>query len=225
VVAALADPLKVMIAGAPASGKGTQCELIKAKFGLVHISAGDLLRAEIAAGSENGKQAKEFMEKGQLVPDEIVVNMVKERLLQPDAQENGWLLDGYPRSYSQAMALETLGIRPDIFILLDVPEELLVERVVGRRSDPVTGKIYHLKYSPPENEEIASRLTQRFDDTEEKVKLRLQTYYQNIDSLLSTYEDVIVKVKGDATKEDVFSEIDKLLSSSLDKKTEIVANA
>ncbi|CAO2200252.1 unnamed protein product [Urochloa humidicola] len=225
VMAALADPLKVMISGAPASGKGTQCELIKAKYGLVHISAGDLLRAEIAAGSENGKQAKEFMEKGQLVPDEIVVNMVKDRLLQQDAQENGWLLDGYPRSYSQAMALENLEIRPDIFILLDVPDELLVERVVGRRLDPVTGKIYHLKYSPPENEEIASRLTQRFDDTEEKVKLRLETYYQNIQSLLSTYDDLIVKVKGDATVDDVFSEINKLLSSSLEKKTESVASA
>ncbi|VAI76472.1 unnamed protein product [Triticum turgidum subsp. durum] len=303
-----------MIAGAPASGKGTQCELIKAKYGLVHISAGDLLRAEIATGTDNGKQAKEFMEKGQLVPDEIVVNMVKGRLLQPDAQEKGWLLDGYPRSYSQAMALETLGIRPDIFILLDVPDELLVERVVGRRLDPETGKIYHLKYSPPENEEIASRLTQRFDDTEEKppggvsralcnlhtsrlgttfsgfaasalhagtflvfvliylsfpwmgsppgmkeelaiplrawlhtleytpygscmlivcktlhqcsrmVKLRLQTHYQNIESLVSIYEDVIVKVNGNTTVEDVFGEIEKLLTSSLDKKTEMVAS-
>ncbi|KQJ94808.1 adenylate kinase, chloroplastic [Brachypodium distachyon] len=222
--AAKAGPLNVMIAGAPASGKGTQCELIKAKYGLVHISAGDLLRAEIAAGSQNGKQAKEFMEKGQLVPDEIVVNMVKERLLQSDAQEKGWLLDGYPRSNSQAMALETLGIRPDIFILLDVPDELLVERVVGRRLDPVTGKIYHLKYSPPENEEIASRLTQRFDDTEEKVKLRLQTHYQNIESLESIYEDVIVKVKGDTTVDDVFAEINKLLTSSFDKKTEMVAS-
>ncbi|KAJ1266852.1 hypothetical protein BS78_07G010900 [Paspalum vaginatum] len=225
VVAALADPLKVMISGAPASGKGTQCELIKTKYGLVHISAGDLLRAEIAAGSENGTRAKEFMEKGQLVPDEIVVTMVKERLRQPDAQENGWLLDGYPRSHSQAMALETLQIRPDVFIQLDVPDELLVERVVGRRLDPVTGKIYHLKYSPPENEEIASRLTQRFDDTEEKVKLRLQTYYQNIESLLSTYEDIIVKVKGDATVDEVFAEIDKLLGSSLQKKTEMVASS
>lgn len=125
--------------------------------------------------------------------------MVKERLLQPDAQEKGWLLDGYPRSFSQAKALEDLGIRPDIFILLDVnvlltrmstshlicalcvywiscntlqvSEDILVERVVGRRLDPVTGKIYHLKYSPPESEEIAARLTQRFDDTEEKVIL------------------------------------------------------
>lgn len=224
-MAALADPLKVMIAGAPASGKGTQCERIKAKYGLVHISAGDLLRAEIASGSENGKKAKEFMENGQLVPDEIVVNMVKGRLAQPDAQENGWLLDGYPRSHSQAMALENLAIRPDIVILLDVPDELLVERVVGRRLDPVTGKIYHLKYSPPENEEIASRLTQRFDDTEEKVKLRLQTYYQNLESLLSTYDNVIAKVKGDASVDEVFGKIDKLLSSSLEKKSEVVAVA
>ncbi|RRT80796.1 hypothetical protein B296_00012960 [Ensete ventricosum] len=134
------------------------------------------------------------MEKGMLVPDEIVVMMVKERLLQPDAQENGWLLDGYPRSFSQAKALEDLGIRPDIFILLEVSEEDLVERVVGRRLDPVTGKIYHLKYSPPENEEIAARLTQRFDDTEEKVKLRLQTHHQNVEAVLSTYEDIIVRV-------------------------------
>ncbi|KAL6856946.1 hypothetical protein ACP4OV_018328 [Aristida adscensionis] len=197
----MADPLKVMIAGAPASGKGTQCELIKAKYGLVHISAGDLPRAEIAAGTENGMRAKEFMEKGQLVPDDIVVNMVKEGLLQPDAQESGWLLDG-------------------------VPDELLVERVVGRRLDPITGKIYHLKYSPPENEEIAARLTQRFDDTEEKVKLRLQTYYQNVESLLSTYKDVIAEVvKGDATVDGVCAEINRLLDSSLDKKTETVSSA
>ncbi|KAL9263850.1 putative adenylate kinase 2, chloroplastic [Drosera capensis] len=138
-------PLRVMIAGAPASGKGTQCELITGKYGLVHISAGDLLRAEIASGSENGRLAKEHMEKGQLVPDEIVVRMVKERLLKPDSLEKGWLLDGYPRSLSQAMALQEYGIQPDVFILLDVPEDILVERVVGRRLDPVTGRIYHLK--------------------------------------------------------------------------------
>ncbi|KAJ3681437.1 hypothetical protein LUZ60_015926 [Juncus effusus] len=211
-------PLKVMIAGAPASGKGTQCELIKNKYGLVHISAGDLLRAEIASGSENGKKAKEFMEKGMLVPDEIVVMMVKKRLMDEDVEQNGWLLDGYPRSLSQAMALENLGIRPDIFILLDVSDELLVERVVGRRSDPVTGKIYHLTYSPPENEEIAARLTQRFDDTEEKVKLRLKTHYQNVESVLSIYESVIFKVNGNANKEEVFSEIDKGLSPILENK-------
>ncbi|KAF3340973.1 adenylate kinase [Carex littledalei] len=212
------EPLKVMISGAPASGKGTQCELIKNKFGLVHISAGDLLRAEIATGSENGKKAKEFMEKGMLVPDEIVVMMVKQRLMQPDVEQHGWLLDGYPRSFSQAMALENLEIRPDIFILLEVSDESLVERVVGRRLDPVTGKIYHLKYSPPENDEIASRLTQRFDDTEEKVKLRLKTHYQNVESVISIYESVLYKVNGNASKEEVFAEIDKGLMSVLENK-------
>lgn len=214
------DQLKVMISGAPASGKGTQCEIITKKYGLVHIAAGDLLRAEVAAGTDNGKRAKEFMEKGSLVPDEIVVMMVKERLFQPDVQENGWLLDGYPRSLSQANALENLNIRPDIFILLDVSEDSLIERVVGRRLDPVTGKIYHLKYSPPETEEIAARLTQRFDDTEEKVKLRLQTYHQNLESVLGIYKDVIVKVNGNLSKEEVFAQIDAALSAVLQKKSE-----
>ncbi|XP_052190184.1 adenylate kinase, chloroplastic isoform X2 [Diospyros lotus] len=187
------EPLKVMISGAPASGKGTQCELISKKYGLVHIAAGDLLRAEVSAGSENGKQAKEFMEKGQLVPDEIVVMMVKDRLSQSDSQENGWLLDGYPRSLSQATALKGFGFQPDIFILLEVSEDNLVERVVGRRLDPVTGRIYHLKYSPPETEEIAARLTQRFDDTEEKVN-------------------------GNASKDDVFAQIDIELKKLVEQK-------
>ncbi|KAI5555347.1 hypothetical protein BDE02_19G074400 [Populus trichocarpa] len=201
-----------MISGAPASGKGTQCELITKKYGLVHIAAGDLLRAEIASGSENGKRAKEYMEKGQLVPNEIVVMMVKERLLLPDSQENGWLLDGYPRSLVQATALKEFGFQPDLFILLEVNEEILVERVVGRRLDPVTGKIYHLKYSPPETEEIAARLTQRFDDTEEKVKLRLQTHHQNVEAVLLMYEDITLKVNGNVPKEDVFAQIDGALT-------------
>ncbi|KAG5524827.1 hypothetical protein RHGRI_031483 [Rhododendron griersonianum] len=212
------EPLKVMISGAPASGKGTQCQLITQKYGLVHIAAGDLLRAEISSGSANGKRAKEYMEKGQLVPNEIVVMMVKERLSRSDSQESGWLLDGYPRSLSQATALKEFGFQPDIFILLEVAEDNLVERVVGRRLDPVTGRIYHLKYSPPENEEIAARLTQRFDDTEEKVKLRLQTHHQNVESVLSMYEGITVKVNGNDSKEDVFSQIDNALTNLIEQK-------
>lgn len=211
--------MKIMISGAPASGKGTQCELITKKYGLVHIAAGDLLRAEIEAGTENGRQAKEYMEKGELVPNEIVVMMVKGRLSQPDAEEKGWLLDGYPRSSSQASALQEFGFRPDLFILLDVPEDILVDRVVGRRLDPITGKIYHMKYSPPESEEIAARLTQRFDDTEEKVKLRLHTHNQNVESVLSMYEDIILKIDGSASKDDVFAQIDSALTQLLQKKS------
>ncbi|KAL9173415.1 hypothetical protein ABFS82_03G113000 [Erythranthe guttata] len=213
-----AEPLRIMISGAPASGKGTQCELITKKYDLVHVAAGDLLRAEVASGTENGKRAKEFMEKGQLVPNEIVVMMVKDRLSQQDSEEKGWLLDGYPRSQSQATALKSFGFDPDIFILLEVPEEILVERVVGRRLDPVTGKIYHLKYSPPETEEIAARLTQRFDDTEEKVKLRLVTHNSNVEDVLSMYGDITVKLDGSQPKLEVFSQIDSILSELLEKK-------
>ncbi|KAL0351356.1 UNVERIFIED_CONTAM: Adenylate kinase, chloroplastic [Sesamum calycinum] len=216
-----AEPLRVMISGAPASGKGTQCELITKKYNLVHIAAGDLLRAEVAAGTENGKRAKEFMERGQLVPDEIVVMMVKERLSEQDSQEKGWLLDGYPRSVSQATALKKFGFDPDIFILLEVPEEILVERVVGRRLDPVTGKIYHLKYSPPETEEIAARLTQRFDDTEEKAYLILFSFPESEAASAHSQQQCggrAFNVDGTLPKQEVFSKIDNILTELLERK-------
>lgn len=109
------------------------------------------------------------MDRGDLVPNEVVVDMVKNRLAQPDVAQHGWLLDGYPRSLEQAEAIEAVGIRPDIFLLIDVPDELLVERVVGRRLDPETGEIYHLQFKPPPAD-IVDRLTQRSDDTEDKVR-------------------------------------------------------
>lgn len=202
----------MMISGAPASGKGTQCELIVQKFGLVHISTGDLLRAEVAAGTEIGNKAKEFMNAGQLVPDEIVTAMVAARLSREDAKQRGWLLDGYPRSLSQAQSLENMQIRPDIYIVLDVPDEILIDRCVGRRLDPVTGKIYHLKYFPPETEEIKARLITRPDDTEEKVKSRLNIYKQNAEAVSSSYSNITHKIEGSHSKEEVFKEIESLLS-------------
>eukprot|EP00271_Cylindrocystis_brebissonii_P005695 TRINITY_DN178_c0_g1_i4.p1 TRINITY_DN178_c0_g1~~TRINITY_DN178_c0_g1_i4.p1 ORF type:complete len:340 (+),score=75.48 TRINITY_DN178_c0_g1_i4:111-1130(+) len=205
-------PLKVIISGAPASGKGTQCEEVVKKYGLTHISAGDLLRAEVAAETEYGKKCREFMDAGKLVPDDVVITIVKKRLAQPDAQAHGWLLDGYPRSASQAAALEKAGIRPELFILLEVPDEILVDRVVGRRLDPVTGRIYHLTFSPPESDEIAQRLTSRSDDTEEKVKTRLQTHNANVASVLATYKDVIATVDGNRAKGEVFADIDRILT-------------
>ncbi|XP_020407241.1 probable adenylate kinase 5, chloroplastic isoform X3 [Zea mays] len=203
--------LKVMISGAPASGKGTQCRMIVEKYGLVHISTGDLLRAEVSSGTEIGKKAKEYMDNGKLVPDQVVTDMVVSRLSQPDIQERGWLLDGYPRSFSQAQHLENLKIRPNIFIVLEVPDDVLIDRCVGRRLDPVTGKIYHLKNYPPENEEISARLITRSDDTFEKVKSRLDTYKQNSEAILPTYSDLLNKIDGNCPAEVVFQAIDFLL--------------
>ncbi|KAK8450901.1 hypothetical protein SEVIR_6G119900v4 [Setaria viridis] len=204
-------PLKVMISGAPASGKGTQCRMIVEKYGLVHISTGDLLRAEVSSGTEIGKKAKEYMGSGKLVPDQVVTDMVVSRLSQPDVQERGWLLDGYPRSFSQAQSLESLKIRPDIFIVLEVPDDILINRCVGRRLDPVTGKIYHVKNFPPENEEISARLITRSDDTFEKVKSRLDTYKQNSEAILPAYSDFLNQIDGNRPVEVIFQEIDSLL--------------
>ncbi|KAH6794363.1 adenylate kinase family protein [Perilla frutescens var. hirtella] len=212
IVSSTAEPLKVMISGAPASGKGTQCEMISQKFGVVHISTGDILRAEVSAGTEIGNKAKEYMNSGRLVPDEIVTAMVTARLSLKDAKEKGWLLDGYPRSSAQAESLEKLSVRPDVYVMLEVPDDILIDRCVGRRLDPLTGKIYHVKNFPPENEEIRERLVTRPDDTEEKVKSRLEIYKNNVESILSTYSDIMFKINGNRPKEVVFTEIDSLLS-------------
>ncbi|KAG7021201.1 Adenylate kinase 5, chloroplastic, partial [Cucurbita argyrosperma subsp. argyrosperma] len=209
---AAGEPLKVMISGAPASGKGTQCELIVQKFGLVHISTGDILRAEISAGTEIGNKAKEFMNSGQLVPDEIVTAMVTTRLSGEDATEKGWLLDGFPRTLLQAESLQKLQIKPDIYVILDVPDEILIDRCVGRRLDPETGKIYHLKYFPPETEEIKGRLVTRPDDTEEKVKQRLEIYKRNAEAIAPVYLSITKKIDGSRPKEEIFEEIASFLS-------------
>lgn len=203
----MVEKLGVIIAGAPASGKGTQCELIREKYNLVHISTGDLLRDAVKAGSELGKTAKEFMDKGKLVPDETIIGLVKSRLAEKDCQEKGWLLDGFPRTAAQANALKQQGISPDIFLLLDIPDELLIERVIGRRSDPQTGKIYHLKYNPPENKEIEDRLVQRSDDTAEKVKVRLEQYHNNIKAVVNHYTDCLAQVNANGSKDKVFEQI------------------
>jgi adenylate kinase len=134
---------------------------VRMQYGLVHISVGDLLREQVAIGTAAGKRAKEFMDSGNLVPDEVVVEMVVHRLSQEDVQKAGWLLDGYPRSASQADAIVKEGINPHVFLLIQVPDEIIVERVVGRRSDPVTGEIYHLKYNPPPDDpQVQGRLVQ-----------------------------------------------------------------
>jgi len=206
---------KIVIAGAPASGKGTQCETIQEKFGVVHLSTGDMLRAAVAAGTDVGKEAKAYMDSGKLVPDSTIIGVVKDRLAEEDCQTKGWLLDGFPRTQAQAQALEDAGIQADCFIFLNVPDEVLVERVVGRRTDPVTGKIYHMTFSPPEDEDVIKRLEQRSDDTEEKVKVRLQQFHANVDAVKDSFTDIGVTIDGNqnpaTVSEEIFAAIDKLL--------------
>lgn len=211
--AAPAGPLRVMIAGAPAAGKGTQCARIVDEYKLVHISVGDLLRAEVAAGTPAGLKAKAFMDAGDLVPNEVVVEMVKNKLAEPEAQTRGWLLDGYPRSGEQAEAIEAEGIRPDVFLLINVPDASLVERVVGRRSDPETGEIYHLKFKPPPAE-IVPRLVQRSDDTEEKVRNRLETYHKHVDAVVGYYKDALVEIDGNRGMDEVWASVAEAIESA-----------
>lgn len=215
------EPLKVVISGAPASGKGTQCGMILQKFGLVHISTGDLLRAEVSSGSKIGTKAKAYIDSGALVPDEIVTDMVKARLSQDDAKEKGWLLDGFPQSSAQVQSLERINLRPDIYIVLDVPDEILINRCIGRRLDPVTGRIYHLENFPPETEEIRARLVTRSDDTKEKVKSRLETYKKNAEAISLAYLDIQRTVDGNRIKEVVFEEVSSLLVQVLKAKEKV----
>jgi adenylate kinase len=131
---------------------------------------------------------------------------------QADCKENGWLLDGFPRTQAQANALTEAGVSADCFLFLDVPDEVLVERVVGRRTDPKTGKIYHMKFSPPDDEEVLTRLEQRSDDTEEKVKVRLEQFHANVDAVKDSYTEIMVSINGnrapDAVSKDIIDTIE-----------------
>jgi len=205
------EPLRVIVVGAPGSGKGTQCKIISEKLGLVHVSAGDVLREAAATGTSMGLRAKECMDRGELVPTDVAVTLVKERLQQDDCK-TGWILDGYPRSQSQYEGLSAAGIEPELVLLLDVPDDIIVDRVIGRRQDPVTGNIYHLTYSPPENEEVANRLVQRSDDTEEAVRTRLRIHHENVGIVRAAYKNVLTEVDGDRDTMIIYEELEQRLA-------------
>lgn len=154
--------------------------------------------SQVTAGTALGKEAETYMTAGKLVPDELIIKTVLARLQEPDCQKQGWLLDGFPRTAAQALALREAGILPDIFLSLDVHEDALVERVVGRRSDPETGKIYHMTFSPPPKNDAAllTRLIQRADDNEVAVKLRVGFYQTNLGAILDFYADRTVAIDG-----------------------------
>jgi len=202
----------VVIAGPPAAGKGTQCDKIKAKFGYVHLSTGDMLRENVKNGTELGKKAKSYMDAGALVPSELIVDIVKERLQQPDVQERGCLLDGFPRAPDQAQAMVDAGLKISKFLVIKVPDETLVERGCGRRLDPETGEIYHLKFKPPPAE-IVSRLVHRSDDQEEAIRARLKIYHEQVGGITPFFKEVVVEVDGTGKPDEVFTVIDKDLSN------------
>lgn len=207
----------IIIAGAPASGKGTQCERIKEDYGVVHLSTGDLLRAAVAAKSPLGMEAKDYMDSGKLVPDQLVIDLVAEKLASEECAKCGWLLDGFPRTRAQAEALAAQGAKVDCFVSLEVPDEALVERVVGRRTDPVTGKIYHTKFDPPPAGEIADRVTQRSDDTEEKVRVRLDQFKTNVAAVSDFYSGVMTVVNGKQAKDVVYGQVKGALDKAKEK--------
>ena len=187
----------IVFLGAPGAGKGTQSEFIIKKYGIVQISTGDMLRAAVKAGSPLGKVAKEFMDNGKLVTDEIIIGLMRERLAQSDCK-NGFILDGFPRTLAQAKSLDIMlqeDMKTEIthIISLEVPDEYIVERITGRRTSPITGKIYHVKYNPPAVEGMAedgkTPLVQRDDDKEETVKKRLEVFHEQADALKSYYKN------------------------------------
>ena len=192
--------------------------MIKTNFGLVHLSTGDILRDAVKQQTVLGLLAKPFMDGGHLVPDDLVIELILDRLREHDCETRGWLLDGFPRTKSQADALKNSGILPDVFLLLDVPENILLERVTGRRTDPATGKIYHMTFNPPENDEVASRLVQRSDDTAEKITVRYKEFQSHVEAIRSFYVDKMVRVDGSISQSDVSKSVFDLLLSVIAEK-------
>jgi adenylate kinase len=182
--------MRLILLGAPGAGKGTQATFICQKYGIPQISTGDMLRAAVKAGTPLGLQAKAVMESGGLVSDDLIINLVKERIAQPDCA-NGFLFDGFPRTIPQADAMKAAGVKLDYVLEIDVPFEAIIERMSGRRSHPASGRTYHVKFNPPKvagvDDVTGEPLVQRPDDQEETVKKRLDVYSAQTRPLVDYY--------------------------------------
>jgi len=212
--------MNIIFLGPPGAGKGTQAKVLVEKYGIPQISTGDMLREHVKKGTELGKKAKEYMDKGQLVPDEIILSMVKERLSQPDAQK-GFILDGFPRTVAQAEALdkmlEEMGRKIEYVLALIVPDDELVERLTGRRTCKNCGMMYHIKFKPPKVEGkcdvCGGELYQRPDDNEETVRNRLKVYHESTAPLIEYYKKkgVLFEIDGTKSIEEITQEIINIL--------------
>ncbi len=214
--------MKIIMLGAPGAGKGTQAQMIAEKFNIPHISTGDIFRANIKNGTELGKKAKEFMDKGQLVPDELTVELLLDRVAKEDCKD-GYVLDGFPRTIPQADVLtnelDKLGDHVDYAINVDVPDENIVRRMSGRRACLKCGATYHIEHIPPKQEGICdkcgSELVQRDDDKPETVNNRLSVYHEQTQPLIDYYTKAGILKTVDGTKDmnDVFNAIVDILEA------------
>ncbi|MCU0979224.1 MAG: adenylate kinase [Pirellulaceae bacterium] len=182
--------MRLILVGPPGAGKGTQAARLIERLGVPHLSTGDMLREAVKQGTELGKKAEGFMKSGGLVTDDLVIPIVVERLQQSDCAR-GFILDGFPRTRPQAealdLALKAARVALDAVAVIEVPDEFIVERITGRRQDPVTNTIYHMKFNPPPAE-IAARIVQRSDDTEEACRARLKKYHGETTPIVPFYE-------------------------------------
>ncbi|WP_143871675.1 adenylate kinase [Catenovulum sediminis] len=214
--------MRIILLGAPGAGKGTQAQYLMQEFGIPQISTGDMLRAAIKAGTPLGLEAKKVIDAGQLVSDEIIIGLVKERIAQPDCQ-NGFLLDGFPRTIPQADAMVESNINIDYVLEFDVPDEVIVERMSGRRVHPASGRVYHIVYNPPKEEgkddQTGDDLIIRADDEPETVKKRLDIYHEQTEPLVAYYQGLAEqgktqyhKLDGTQAVENVSAQLKALLA-------------
>ncbi|MBN9405905.1 MAG: adenylate kinase [Burkholderiales bacterium] len=195
--------MKLILLGPPGAGKGTQAAFICQKYGIPQISTGDMLRAAVKAGTPLGLQAKAVMDSGALVSDDIIIGLVKERIVQPDCA-NGFLFDGFPRTIPQAEAMKDAGVKLDYVLEIDVPFDAIIERMSGRRSHPASGRTYHVTFNPPkvagQDDVTGEPLVQRDDDREETVRKRLEVYSQQTRPLVDYYSDWAAREPAAAPK-------------------------
>ena len=183
--------MRLILLGGPGAGKGTQANYIKDKYGIPQISTGDMLRAAVKAGTNLGKEAKGYMDAGGLVPDEVIIGLVKERIKEPDC-EKGFLFDGFPRTIPQADAMKEAGVPIDAVVDVDVPDEEIIKRMSGRRAHLASGRTYHVVFNPPKvegkDDVTGEPLVQRDDDKEDVVKKRLDVYHDQTEPLIGYYK-------------------------------------